>query len=200
MGSAAEPPDKLKVDSLNATFLPGEKVFWWKRVTRTAEFPYRAEVVSVRKKRVTILVEDPGYGTSRVIRHVAPERLQPVAMYHQKAAHQFPNTLESMASWGRFTRYLEIGADLRAVRHIDVFENGNMLCYDRTHWVDDFGMLADARINRNHTQDLRWQCEEITAAEFESRWETARRSVHWQKQKATAQMLQLGDVPVWFTI
>lgn len=41
--------------------------------------------------------------------------------------------LEPLRGWGRVTRYLEIGDDLFAVRHIDVFENGYALLYDRVH-------------------------------------------------------------------
>jgi hypothetical protein len=33
--------------------------------------------------------------------------------------------------WGDTTRYLEIGDDLYATRHLDLYDNGNALRYDR---------------------------------------------------------------------
>jgi hypothetical protein len=146
------------------------------------------------------MVEAPDDANDRFTRHVAAESLQPVAGYHAKAAGQGPAILEPAASWGPFTLYLDIGADLRAVRQVDVFENGNMLCYDRIHWVDDFGMLGDARINRNRTRGPWGQSEEIEADEFERVWRAARASPMWPQQAATVQMGRMGAVPVWFTI
>lgn len=181
-------------------FWPGGQVFWWKRITRGVEYPYRAEVVAVGPKRVTIAVEDPDDASNRFIRHVAAESLQPVGGYFEKAVGQGPAILEPAAHWGQFTRYIEIGEDVRAVRQVDVFENGSLLCYDRAHWLDDFGMLADARINRNR-KDERWgHSEEIEATEFESAWTVARASPLWRQQVATAQMAQTAALPIWLTI
>jgi hypothetical protein len=56
-------------------FRPGDQVFWWKRVTRAVEYPYRAEVVAVGTKRITLTVEDPDDASDRSVRHVATERL-----------------------------------------------------------------------------------------------------------------------------
>jgi hypothetical protein len=181
-------------------FQPGDRVFWWKRITRAVEYPYRAEVVSVGAKRITVTVEDPDDANDRLLRHVATESLQPVAGYYEKAIEQEPAMLEPVASWGRFTRYLEIGEDLRAVRQVDVFEDGHMLCYDRVHWVDDFGMLGDAKINRNRKEGPWGKSEEIEPAEFERIWMAARSSPTWLQQVATAQMGHKGSEPVWFTI
>jgi hypothetical protein len=181
-------------------FTPCVQVFWWKRFTPDIEYPYRAQVVTVGPKRVTIRVEDPDDAGDRFIRHVAAERLQPVAGYHEKAAGQGPAILEPPASWGRFTRYLEVGKDLWAVRHVDAFENGNTLCYDRVHWVDDFGMLADGRSNRNRKEWPWGKSEEIEPAEFERFWTAARASSLWRRQVATAQMARMGAVPMWFTV
>jgi hypothetical protein len=164
------------------------------------EYPNRAQVMTVGPNRVTIMVEDPDDGGDRFIRHVAAERLQPVAGCHEKAVNQPLRRLKSAASWGRFTRYLEVGKELRAVRRVDSFENGNMLNYDRVHWVDDFGMLADAKINRNRKEGPRGRSEEIEPAEFEPFWTAALASLLWQWQVATAQMARMGAVPVWFTI
>jgi hypothetical protein len=181
-------------------FQPGDRVFWWKRITRAVEYPYRAEVVAVGPKRVTIAVEDADDATDRFTRHVGAESLQPVAGYYAKAIEQGPAILGPAASWGRFTLYLEIGEDLCSVRQVHVFENGNMLCYDRIHWVDDFGMLGDAKINRNRMNGPWGKSAEIKSAEFERVWTAARASPMWQQQVVTAQMGRMGAVPVWFTI
>ena len=53
--------------------------------------------------------------------------------------------LEPVHSWGRFTRYLEIGDDSYATRQVDQFDNGFYLRYERNHWCDGYGMLADMR-------------------------------------------------------
>jgi hypothetical protein len=75
-----------------------------------------------------------------------------------------------------------------------------MLSYDRVHWVDEFGMLGDAKINRNRKRGLWGHSEEIESAEFGRVWSAARASPIWPRQVATAQMSQMGAVPVWFTI
>jgi hypothetical protein len=180
-------------------FQAGDQVFWWKRITLALEYPYRAEVVSVGPKRVTITVQDPG-SDDGFIRHVAAEFLQPVAGYFGKAVAQGPAMLEPAHSWGKFTCYAEIGEDLRSVREVRVFENGNMLSYDRTHWVDDFGELGGARINRNRKHGPWGQSEEIDTAEFERAWNVARMSPLWDQQVAKAQMDRMGAVPIWLTI
>ena len=177
------------------TYRPGIQVFWWRRIAGGGEYPYHAEVVTVGPKRITITVEDPDDAGDRFIRHVAAERLQPVARYHEKAVGQGPAILAPAATWGRFTRYLEISEDLRAVRQVDEFENGNLLSYDRVHWVDDFGMLGDARINRNRKRGQWGQSEEIELAEFERVWTAARASPMWP-----GQMARMGAVPIWLTV
>jgi hypothetical protein len=181
-------------------FRPGSQVYWWKRITPALEFPYHAEVVSLCPKRITISVQGPDDPDDCFIRHVAAEKLQPVGAYHVKAADQGPAILAPAANWGQFTVYLDIGEDLRALRQVNVFENGNTLCYDRVHWVDDFGMLGDARINRNRTRGPWGESEEIGTTEFERVWNTARASSIWPQQSATAQMAQMGAVPIWLTI
>jgi hypothetical protein len=180
-------------------FRPCDRVFWWKRITRAVEYPFRAEVVAVGPRRITISVEDPDDAGDRFIRHVAAGSLQPVASYYSKAAGQGPATLEPAASWGRFTIYLEVGEDLWVVRQVNVFQNGNLLSYDRAHWVDEFGMLGDARINRNRKHGPWGQSEEVEAAEFERVWAAARASPLWAQQVAKAQMTWKGAVPVWLT-
>ena len=181
-------------------FRLGDHVFWWKRTSREVEYPYRAEVVKIGPKRVTITVEDPDDAGDRFIRHVAADRLQAIGGYFEKAVGQGPEILEPMASWGRSIRYLEIGEDLWIVRQVDVFENGNMLSYDRAHWIDDFGMLGEARINRNRKRGPCGRSEEIDAVEFGRVWTAARASPMWPQQVATARMARMGAVPIWLTV
>lgn len=181
-------------------FRPGDRVIWWRRVSRAVEQPYRAEFVSLVAKRVALMVQDPDDASVMHLRHVAMDRVQPLAGYFAKTSEQGPAVVEPAASWGRFSRYLEIGEDLRPVRQVDVFENGSILSYDRVHWVDGFGMLGDARINRNRKGTPRGLSVEIEAAEFERVWEVARESPVWPQQVATAQMARLGAVPVWLTV
>src|SRR5262249_48260948 len=180
-------------------FRPGDQVYWWKRLTRCVEYPFRAQVVAVSAKRVTIAATPPKGGPP-VLYRVSPDHLQALGMFHQKASRQGPEILEPAASWGKFTSYLEIGEDLRPVREVCVFKNGNMLSYDRKHWCDDFGELGDARINRNRRHYPWGRSYEITPAEFEHLWTAARRSPMWRRQRATALMSRMGEVPVWFTI
>jgi hypothetical protein len=180
-------------------FHPGDQVFWWRQITRAVEYPYRAEVIAIGAKRIKIAAEDLEDDPGQLIRHVSRARLQPVGTYYSKARGQGP-VLGQLESWGRFTRYLEVGDDLRAVRQVDMFKNGNMVSYDRFHWVDDFGMLADACLNRNRKQGPWGRSREIDAGEFEPLWATARSSPIWRQQVATAQMARLGAGPIWLTM
>jgi hypothetical protein len=50
--------------------------------------------------------------------------------------------------WGGVSCYLEVGDDQLAVRQIDVFENENVLRYDRYHDWEDYGMLIGIRFSR----------------------------------------------------
>jgi hypothetical protein len=69
--------------------------------------------------------------------------------------------------WGTSTYFMEIGDNLHAIRQIEVYENGNVLFYDKSHFTDDYGMLCDQAIAE---KDI---CEfEITKGEFEQVWNT----------------------------
>ena len=173
---------------MKTSFQPGDHVWWWTRTTRSAERPYRGEVISICEKTIKITVDDPEGGLERVIRHSPIERLQPISMFYSKALNQGPAILPPSAEWGRFNCHLEVGVDLHVVRQVKQFENGNFLSYDRTHWVDDFGMIGHARINRNYVHGPWGLCEEVTVSEFEQIWNEARASSQWQQQLATARM------------
>ncbi len=72
-------------------------------------------------------------------------------MIHRKSiaiVHRY----EPQSGWGTATRYFEIAHDKYARRHVEVFENGIALRYDRTNWIDEVDSLADARYD-----PIRWQ-------------------------------------------
>ena len=75
------------------------------------------------------------------------------------------------ASWGEWTVYIEVANDQLAVRQINRFKNGNILCYDHDHRRDEFGYLTGLRFSRKP----KWRkfysnAEIISAAEFAAEW------------------------------
>jgi hypothetical protein len=87
------------------------------------------------------------------------------------------------SSWGGLTRYLEVADDQFAARQVEVFDNGNVLRYDRAHWCDAFGPLLGRRFSRKP----KWAASfpgsvAIEAAEFERVWQVAQRSTQWGQQ------------------
>ncbi len=75
--------------------------------------------------------------------------------------------------WGRLTQTVEFDGQGNPTRHIEQYENGNVLKYDREHTVDDFGFLADQRLpDPLDPADVDGTVEEITADEFEKLWTT----------------------------
>jgi hypothetical protein len=171
-------------------------VFWWRSFPGAIELPQRAVVVAVGSNRIKIRLQN---ASTAIIRHVLAGKLQPIEAYYEKSPNQEPY-IGKLESWGRFTRCLEVGEDLSALRQVDVFRNGNTLCYDRGHWVDDFGMLADGRINRNRKHGHWGRSSEIPASGFEEVWAAARSSSIWRDQLATAAMSRLGAAPPWIAL
>jgi hypothetical protein len=181
---------------MRSDFQPGDVVIWWRRAAGEFVFPVRATILGVTPKRVKIEAVEPEEDARPIIRYVAAESLQRIGMYYRKATGQGPYMLEPACSWGTYTRYLEIAEDLYASRHVDVFENGYSLRYDRLHWVDDCGMLADALYCARS-----WgPAIGIGPAEFEEVWRAAENSPARQLQLASARMSDCGEVPAWLTI
>jgi hypothetical protein len=118
---------------------------------------------------------------------------------YQKAPNQGPYPWEPWRSWGRFTRYAEIGDDLYAHRHVDLYENGHLLRYDRTHWVDDFGILAGVRYDEKKFKKWWGPAITIEPVEFEEVWQAAASSPIWPLQLSSARMSTMGQVPIWLT-
>lgn len=51
------------------------------------------------------------------------------------------------------------------IRQIEVYENGNVLFSDASHFLDNYGMLNDRRINKEDIQEfeLMWKTKVFTA-------------------------------------
>lgn len=64
--------------------------------------------------------------------------------YH-KSPLQAAQALRESFAWGQFIRYIELGDDGFASRQVDEYANGYLTRYDRKHWDDQFGTLADFR-------------------------------------------------------
>jgi len=107
---------------------------------------------------------------------------------------------EPLASWGTSTRYLEIGDDRYATRHVDAYRNGHFLRYDRSHWVDEFGILADMRYDERKWTKWWGQAARIAAADFESAWQAAEISSVRHLQLRTAMMMTMGAEPIWLVL
>ncbi len=70
-------------------------------------------------------------------------------------------------TWGTSTYFMEIGLDLYANRQIEVYQNGNVLSYDGSHFSDNFGRLCDQKIGDGDIQEF-----EISQTEFEQVWDS----------------------------
>jgi hypothetical protein len=107
-------------------------------------------------------------------------------MFHFKAPGRLMQ--ESLArDWGGTTHYLEVGDDQRAVRQVDVYDNGNVLRYDRFHQWDGYGMLLDLKFSRKP----KWAAffpgaEMISGDDFERVWRSAQSSPLWGLQVASS--------------
>jgi hypothetical protein len=181
---------------MRPAFQPGDVVIWWRRATGEFVFPVRATVRGTTHKRVKIEAVDLEESGDPTTRYVATGSLQRIGSYYEKALDQAPYVLEPMCSWGTLTRYLEVAEDLYASRHVDVFENGYSPRYDRAHWVDDFGTLADGL----HCARSPGPAISIGASEFEVVWRAAEHSSVRQLQLSSARMSRWGKVPVWLTV
>jgi hypothetical protein len=82
---------------------------------------------------------------------------------------------ESLAAgWGECVRFVEIGDDRHALRQVEVYRDGRMLRYDRSHWCDKFGQLFGCLFS--HKQKAiygRVGAEVIESKEFERAWREA---------------------------
>lgn len=85
--------------------------------------------------------------------------------------------------WGEFTRYVEVAVDQYAMRQAEIFHNGNILRYDRSHWCDEFGMLLGVKFSRKAKWTVFFPgAEVIEGVEFEKVWRSALCSELWPQQ------------------
>ena len=89
-----------------------------------------------------------------------------------KSPLQAPYALKDAFSWGTFVRYLELGEDSFALRQVDEYENGFLTRYDRDHWQDQFGSLADFRWGESWI--AHWGEPSLVSKDsFEEKWAAA---------------------------
>ncbi len=92
-------------------------------------------------------------------------------MWYFSAPGRFLPNGSPATSWGVWTVYIEVADDQLAVRQIDRFKNGNLLCYDRDYRRDEFGYLVGLRFSRKP----KWRkfypnTEIISASGFDAEW------------------------------
>jgi hypothetical protein len=107
--------------------------------------------------------------------------------------------LDSLAAdWGECVRYVEIGDDRYAVRQVEVYSDGRVLRYDRSHWCDRFGQLFGCLFSHKPKAIAgRLWAEVIEANEFERAWHGALGSPMWRRQVEQSLVAEWGVVPHW---
>lgn len=114
-------------------------------------------------------------------------------MRHFKARGRCHPRWFASSEWGRPVCYVEVADDQQAARQVEIFDNGNVLTYDRTHWCDDFGQLLGLKFSRK----LKWRvffpdAELIDLAEFERVWSAARQAPLRKEQLARSRLEEWG--------
>jgi hypothetical protein len=106
---------------------------------------------------------------------------------------------DSLASdWGECIRYVEIGDDRYALRQVEVYGDGRVLKYDRTHWCDKFGQLFGCLFShKQKAVDGRTGAEVIESGEFERAWLAAAGSQMSRPQSEHSLVAHWGAVPHW---
>lgn len=89
--------------------------------------------------------------------------------------------------WGMVVFYMAFEDDRFAGRQVDAYENGYLVRYDRLHWQDQFGSLADFRFGKLWIKH--WgQPLVITEQEFEIKWSEAEQSPPFGLRKPPPEM------------
>jgi hypothetical protein len=128
------------------------------------------------------------------------EPVPPELRYHKSPPQHQRVPCSVTWEWGDVVVYVELGLDGFAVRHVAAYANGNLLRYDRHHWVDEFGMLADARYSRKRWGNSWGEPVPIDAGEFERMWELAGHAPIHQQQLNYVRPAEFGDEPPWIMI
>ena len=103
-------------------------------------------------------------------------RLSPSGKFYQR---------HDDTDWGRITQYREVADDQFAFRQVDVYENGNVLRYNRSHRRDDYGSLTGRKFGRKPKWAVDFPgAEMISASEFEKVWQKALMSPLWERPVA----------------
>jgi hypothetical protein len=105
------------------------------------------------------------------------------------------------ADWGECVRYVEIGDDRYAVRQVEVYSDGRVLRYDRSHWCDRFGQLSGCLFSHKQKAiDGGPGAEVIEAKEFERAWREALGSPMWRQQVEQSLADEWGMMPHWLQV
>ncbi|MGA7829099.1 MAG: hypothetical protein WCA04_15685 [Geobacteraceae bacterium] len=115
-------------------------------------------------------------------------------MLYLKSPLQQAHKLKDSFEWGGFIRYIEIGEDGFAFRQVDEYENGYLTRYDRNHWEDRFGTLADFRYGETWRKHWR-ESDFIEAAQFEQKWIQAGTSPPFATRQPSP-----SSSPPWITL
>ncbi len=114
-------------------------------------------------------------------------------MFYFKASGRCIRQDFRAAEWGEFVRYVEVADDQHANRQVEVYDNGNILRYNREHWCDDFSMMVALKFSRKPKWAVFFPgAELIAAAEFEKMWRTAQGSELWEQQVNRSRLAQWG--------
>ena len=114
-------------------------------------------------------------------------------MFHFKAPGRRLQQDFLAVEWGEFSSYVEVGDDQYAIRQVELFDNGNVLRYDREHWCDDYAMMAALKFSRKPKWSVYFLgAELINPPEFEKVWRIAERSELWAQQVKRSRVKQWG--------
>jgi hypothetical protein len=116
------------------------------------------------------------------------------AVRYQRSPPQSAYEFKDSFQWGASTRYIELGDDGFVLRQVDEYENGYLTRYDRVHWDDQFGTLADFRYGKKWIEH--WGAPNvITRGEFDAKWTNAAVSPPFSTRRATSK-----DPPPWIVL